>query len=316
MSHVRLPFRAVLLAFACLLAPSAASAASAEGTEVEGYGFTFRLPSGFKPAGSSDESAGCERSYRRRVDDGEMRITVASSTQSGAAEAELETQLGARLDGLELAMDDPSGTSTTEVVSVTGASEAQQVVFLSETRSERRVTARRGSLLVTASLACPAEADMEASVIWGSLLASLRVDEPGGGLVRLLPYLVGLIALAGLGLRLLRRGAVPPAAPQRSADGFTPQFAAPATSPAYEPAPMPTHAPPVARESLGGYSRAADGMPLFDASAKARGVTDDTFKLPATTPRRAAPPPPTAEAVPADPKKAPILRPPTPMVRL
>jgi hypothetical protein len=294
-----------------------APVARAEGGSVSGYGFELRLPNGFKPAGASDEDDGCERAFRRRSDAGDLRLTVASSRQSSATEAELEMSLGGALDGLELALEGLEGEPHTEPVRVSGAQDAHQTTLVGSTRSERRLSARRGTLFVSASLSSPAEAEAEAQAAWSSLLLSLRLEEPGGGLARLLPYLVALVGLAALGLRLLRRGTdvvrLPPVADGsaafRGAEGREPPAV---ESVPYEPARLPSHVPVVPREPQGSLSRAADGMPLFDAATKARGGADDLLRLPAPPTRRTAPEPEAA----SEPKRTPTLRPPTPVIRL
>lgn len=308
------------LALLCVAIALGAPAAHTEGTSVDGYGFELRLPTGFKPAGATDEDEGCERTFRRRTDAGELRLTICSSMQSSTTEADLEMELGGALDRLEHKLEGLDGDAETKPTRVTGASDALETTLISTTRSERRVKARRGKLLVVASLTSPAEDEPEAAALWSSVVGSLRLEEPGGGITRLLPYLVGLLALAGIGLRVFRRSPLG-AAPQRSADGFVPMgepsTRLPAAAPTpYEPARMPANAPVLPRETQGSLSRAADGMPTFDAEAKARGVSEQSLRLPEPSQRRSAAASTPRAAASPEPKRAPTLKPPTPVIRL
>jgi hypothetical protein len=295
-------------------------AARADGNVVDGYGFELRLPAGFKQVGSSDDDEGCERAFRRRTDAGELRLTIHSSLQSSTTEADLEMELGSALDGLEYKLEGLEGEAETRPTRVTGAADAHETTFLSATRCERRLTAKRGKLLVTASLTHEAQDEQEAAFLWSGVVGSLRLEDPSSGIVRLLPYLVGALALIGIGLRIFRRSSQP-AQPLRSADGFVPlaetlERAPAAPAAPYEPARLPTQVTALPRETQGSFSRAADGMPTFDAQDKARGVSEQVLRLPEPPPRRAGASPAPAEGTPPEPKRAPTLRPPTPVIRL
>jgi hypothetical protein len=303
--------RALLVGLVVLATPAAAWA-----EEVEGRCFRAHVPSGFRASGSRDEDDACERSFRRRSGSGELRLTIQSFEQDDDAVAGLEMDLGAGLDALELQLEHGDGQTSHEPVTISGAQQAHQVAFVTEEHAEWRLMARRGKQVVTASLSAPASAHAEASDVWSSLVTGLRVEDPsGGGVTAVLPWLVGAVALVALLLRLARRGSTVPVPspygmPRPSSTPPVPESA----SLPYEPSPMPTHAPPLTRESRGGYSRAADGMRTFDATEKADGRSAQALdRLPEVVAKRRTPPP--APPRPEAPARTGSLAPPPPIVR-
>ena len=273
--------------------------ASAAGSSVEGRGFDAQLPAGFRPAGSHDEGAGSQRSFRRRVDSGDLRLTFSSCEQADQAFRALEMQLGA--SELE------QGEAPASEVRVSGAQKAHQTVVRGTEGSQRTLMARADRIIVTVTLAAPAEADVEAAEAWNSILATLRIQDSSGSILTVLLVILGALALLSVGLRLAHGGTQRPHAPPR-ADGFGAELAQSPSIEAYHPSPMPSQASAIPRGAGAGFSRPDDGLAVFLAGAKNKGAGDLTLKLP-EVPRRApaATPPPARIA---------NLRPPTPAIRV
>lgn len=299
----------LLLAAAVAVAPPAHAAG-----EVEGSGFAIRAPVGFKPV-SGGEQADDARSFTRRTERGEFALEVTSVEHDDLDHARLEMKAGEALDALAGLFELSGGEVERLPAAVRGAEEAYQVVVAGENGSQRMVAARRGTLIVAATLRAPAGAEGDAQAAWDTVLTSLEVRSPGGLLGPVLLGLLGALAAVAAALTLRRRSAraafapPPPAPGQEPVLGFRSLEAEPAPAPSVgEHLPLP-QTPALTRLRGGGFSRADDGLPVFSAEEKARGLEPDSaLKLPAPLRRPAARP--------ASPSRTPAAPPPPPRVTI
>ncbi len=300
----------LVLALLGLLAFGARIASAAGGNDVEGHGFGARLPAGFRPAASQDEGAGSQRSFRRRVDSGDLRLTFSSCEQADEAFAELEMRLGAALDSLAGLSEREQAETAMSEVRVAGAQKAHQSVARGTDGSERTLMARVNRIIVTVTLAAPADADAEAAEAWQGVLQTLRVDDSSGSFVTVLLVILAGLALLSVGLRLAHGGAARSHAPQGPGGPSPAQADLSPSAPleTYHPRPMPSRTIALPRGVGAGFSRPDDGLAVFDAGTKGKDNAELTLKLPEV--RRRAP------AAPPAPVRVPNLRPPTPAIRI
>lgn len=280
--------------------------------EMEGPGFRARLPAAFRAAGSTDSDGHGERTYRRRLDEGELVLVATCTECDSLTEAKLEMEVGAALDAVAGLSDLSEGEAQRQATRVEGADDAYEVIVSGAKGSIRTLVARRGLHLVTLTLRAPAGAEPEANEAWDAARGSLTVVDVGSPLGTVLIGTLAALVLLTLGLTLRQR------ANRRSTGVILPPprpTATPGADPSEPPvADLPVGAP-VMRVGGGSLSRPDDGLPTFTAAAKASGIDAEAALRPpeAAHPKPAPPRPPNlapqAPRVALPPMSAPVAGP-------
>ena len=283
-----------------LLAGPLAAAATAGGTEVEGLAFRSKTLPGWRAGEQKDRSDGSVRTFHRDVTGaGEVTLEFSSHAQNDAEVAKTELALSRGLDTVEARTEVPGVEPRVVDARVPGAAEAYEVVAKGADATWRTLRARAGKYFVSVTLSAPAGAEEEAEEAWRVATASLRVEEPSLQVGTLVLWVLGFLVLVAVLVTLTKR---------RAPRTFAPPPPAPPAPPVARPlplaAPLVTAAPPRVRGV--GFSRADDGLPVFESHAKAQAAVRMDEMRP-VGPRRATP---------AVPPRPPNLHPVKPVVRI
>lgn len=259
--------------------------------EVAQRGWRMRLPDGFRTDGTRSEEDFEEHRYKRRLErGGTLVLTITSRSDDDESEARMEMELARAFDRIDGLLSLQDAQSETHDVRVGGATEAHQTLITAEDGRQHVLSARRGALVVTVTLAGPATASEELGAAWNRVLASLQLVDPGTSAVVWFLVAVGALALLAVGLTVARRRRETRAAvwePASAAERFrAPPMAAAPPRP-FEPQSLPSAALG-GRAFPAGLSRADDGLPVFSAEDKAaRGEEPPVLRPAAPQPRQA-----------------------------